>query len=291
MLQVLLNSHRFAGANGRRLRVDGEYGPQTRFAVAAAGRATGIAGDGETAPIALLRQLLTDVDLQVVSSVDIADARLQADVDVLTSNYDDPILLGGMCNGLAQMVQEVRSRGRPGKVALLRFDGHGNLGEWLTVSVGNVAHIRRGDAAEKQEYARIEQETNSYISAQNFNRVSGAIQPLRSVFAPFGFAEHRGCTLGARPQTRAMLQRLADLWNVPIRVGIQRQTIGLALEISGPAFTAYPRGRNLHTWSEQFQLLDLPGASQAPRASAASTRTPPSISHPDLVSPGSHRPE
>jgi hypothetical protein len=160
------------------------------------------------------------------------------------------------------MVLAVQSRARPGRVAALRFDGYGNLGEWLTVSVGNVAHLRAGNRAERLEYAAIAQEIYSYVSATNFDKVNGMIRPLTAVFAPFGFAEHLGCTLGARHQTQVMLGKLANLWGVPIRVGIQKQPIGSVMDIHGPAFTAFPRGHNLMSWSRQFQKLDLPGVSR-----------------------------
>jgi hypothetical protein len=263
LLQILLNSHSCTGADGRRLTVDGAYGRNTRAAVVAAGKMIGV-GDlsGSAATPALIQRLLADVDLSVITSVDLGDPKLQDDVDQFRRNFDDPILLGGMCNGLAQMVLAVQSRAQPGQVAALRFDGHGNLGEWLTVSVGDVVDLREGDRAARQEYAAIAQEIYSYISATNFDRVSGMIRPLSAIFAPFGFAEHLGCTLGARPQTRAMLGKLASLWGVPIRVGIQTQPIGSVMDIRGPAFTAFPRGHSLRSWSHQFQTLDLPGVSR-----------------------------
>jgi hypothetical protein len=264
LLQILLNSHACTGADGRRLTVDGIYGHNTRAAVVAAGKTIGT-GDpsGNAATPALIQRLLADVDLSVITSVDLGDPELQDDVDQFQRNFDDPILLGGMCNGLVQMVQAVRTRARPGRVATLRLDGHGNLGEWLTVSVGNVVDLRESkNRAEQQEYAAIAKEINSYISAQNFSKVNDIIQPLSAIFAPFGFAEHLGCTLGARRQTREMLRKLADLWGVPIRVGIQTQPIGSVMDISGPAFTAFPRGQNLTGWSRQFQTLDLPGMSR-----------------------------
>ena len=59
-----------------------------------------------------------------------------------------------------------------------------------------------------------------------------------------------------------MLEKLADLWGIPIRVGIQTQPIGSPLTIHGPAFTAYPKRHNLRSWSKQFQNLDLPGVSR-----------------------------
>ena len=263
LLQVLLNSHACAGADGKRLTVDGSYGRNTRAAVAAAGKMIGV-GDmsGNAATPALIQRLLADVDLSVITTVDLGDPALQADVDAFRRNFDDPILLGGMCNGLVQMVQDVRSRAVDGHVAALRLDGHGNLGEWLTVSVGSVAHLRTGTPAERQEYAAIAQEIYSYIGAENFGKVNGLIAPLSQIFAPFGFAEHLGCTLGARPKTQAMLRKLATLWGVPIRVGVQTQPIGSVMDIKGPAFTAFPGGHSLLSWSRQFQTLYLPGASR-----------------------------
>ncbi|WP_413988698.1 peptidoglycan-binding domain-containing protein [Labrys okinawensis] len=263
LLQVVLNSHGCAGADGKRLTVDGAYGRNTRAAVVAASKMIGV-GDtsGGAATAALIQRLLADVDLSVITSVDLGDPKLQADVDEFRRNFDDPILLGGMCNGLAQLVLAVQSRAQPGRVAALRLDGHGNLGEWLTVSVGDVVHLREGNRAGRQEYAVIAEEIYSYVSAKNFDKVNGMIQPLSLIFAPFGFAEHLGCTLGARPQTRTMLGKLASLWGVPIRVGIQTQPIGSVMDIHGPAFTAFPRGHSLASWSRQFQTLDLPGVSR-----------------------------
>ena len=49
------------------------------------------------------------------------DPQLQDDVDQFRRNFDDPILLGGMCNGLAQIVLAVQSRAaRPGRGATPR---------------------------------------------------------------------------------------------------------------------------------------------------------------------------
>src|SRR5271166_2643103 len=79
---------------------------------------------GSAARPALIQRLLADVDLSVITSVDLGDPQLQDDVDQFRRNFDDPILLGGMCNGLAQMVLAVQSRARPGRVAALRLDGH-----------------------------------------------------------------------------------------------------------------------------------------------------------------------
>ena len=211
---------------------------------------------GSAATPVLIKELLADVDLNVITSVDLGDPNLQIDIDTFMTEGNDPIVLGGMCNGLQQMVNIVTGRARPGRVAALQFDGHGNLGRWLTISVGNVAHLKG------QAYRDIENEVMSYISSSNFRKVSSVISPLSRIFAPFGFAECLGCTLGARRETRAMLAKLADLWGVPIRVGIRLQPIG-SVNIVGPDFTAFPKSHNLRSWSRQFQDLDLPGVSRA----------------------------
>src|ERR1041384_4012021 len=245
LLQILLNSHHCAGADGNRLTVDGWYGRNTNAAVSAANRLLGVGNRGGSAATPdLIRQLLADVDLNVITSVDLGDPRLQIDIDNFTREGNNPIVLGGMCNGLQQMVSTVTAQARPGHVAALRFDGHGNLGRWLTISVGDVADLRG------RAHRDIENEVMSYISSTNFTRVSSVIAPLSRIFAPFGFSEHLGCTLGARRATRAMLRRLADLWGVPIRVGIQLQPIG-TVNIVGPDFTAFPRFHNLRSWSQQ----------------------------------------
>ncbi len=152
LLQVVLNSHSYAGANNKRLTVDGAYGRNTGAAVAAAAKMIGVdKSSSKVATPELISRLLADVDLSVITSVDLGDARLQDDIDEFKRNFDDPIVLGGMCNGLQQMVLAVQSRAESGKVAALRLDGHGNLGEWVTVSVGDVAHLRTCNRAERQE--------------------------------------------------------------------------------------------------------------------------------------------
>jgi hypothetical protein len=257
LLQILLNSHDCSGANGRRLVVDGCYGRNTAAAVSAANRLLSVAATADdSASASVVRRLIADVDLDVIASVDFGDPTIQIDIDSLTRDGNNPIALGGMCNGLQQMVGSVLSRGRSGRVASLLFDGHGNLGRWLTISVGSVAHLPAG------EYRDIEMEVLSYISSSNFSLVSGVIAPLGRLFARFGFAEHHGCSLGSRRETRAMLKKLADLWGVPVRVGVRKQMMG-TMNIAGPDFTAFPRSMSLRTWSEQFQHLDLPCMSQA----------------------------
>jgi len=135
------------------------------------------------------------------------DPGLKVDVQALRESGDNPIELGAMCNGLSQLITDVKTRASGKSIAALRLDGHGNLGRWMTVSVGNVVDMTRKD------YRETAKEYFSYIDAAHFSKVSGLLGGLSGRFAPFGFAEHHGCSLGKRPETRAMMAKLADLWS------------------------------------------------------------------------------
>ena len=65
-----------------------------------------------------------------------------------------------------------------------------------------------------------------------------------------------GIVRGAVAGTRGMLKKLANLWGVPIRVGVKTQPIGTVV---GQDFTAYPKSFHLRSWSQQFDKLNLPG--------------------------------
>jgi hypothetical protein len=255
LLQILLNSHSCYGADGKVLTVDGNYGPNTKAAVSSASLLKGV-GDpkGNAATPPLIKELLEDVELKVISSVDVGDYdNLSLTAEALKEAGDDPIELGLLCNGLQQLVNEVNVRAKAGTVVALRLVGHGNKGQWLTVSTGAPVHL------DKKEYKEREDE-DSYISAANWDKVSSIIAPLSRVFAPFGYAQHHGCSLGSRGDTRDMLMKLADLWGVPIRVGRINQPF-IKVELVGSVFTAFPKKQDLQTWSRQFQDLILPGVS------------------------------
>ncbi|MFN7921493.1 MAG: hypothetical protein U0Q16_15430 [Bryobacteraceae bacterium] len=259
LLQILLNSQGYRGANKRELVVDGIYGKNTRIAVEAA-QGTGPSRNGAVAGPELWSRLLEGTGLAVVSSVDVGDPELMKDVEILRRGGDKPIVLGGMCNGIAQMVSEVTSRAQGQEIVTLRLDGHGNLGRWFTVSVGEVVDLHHEDPAFA---ALVDKEDMSYIAASNFAKVAPTLRHLTPLFAPFGFAEHHGCSLGSRPHTRGMMKRLANLWGVPIIVGIKLQDVGAVLDFSGPTFTAFPGRHDLRSWSRQFEHTEVAGMCHA----------------------------
>jgi Putative peptidoglycan binding domain len=228
------------------IQVDGIFGPKTLAALKAFQANCRQPAFGVATPDTW-KELLRGTNLTVVSSVDMTDPALATDVAALKAAGDTPIEMYGMCNGLEQLMTNVAGRAGGKSIAALRLDGHGNLGRWLTVSVGDVVDMPRN------EYKLIEKEYHSYVDSKHYAEVEPVLARLSRRFAPFGFAEHHGCTLGKRPETRKMLAKLADLWGVPFSVGITTQDVGAVTYFNGPVVTVFPHGMSLHSWSRQFQ--------------------------------------
>jgi hypothetical protein len=243
LIQILLNRARTSPL----LEVDGRFGPKTERAVIAYQRNNpGLHPSGKV-DSATWMKLPRGNSVNVVDVVDVGDPGLGASVvKDLTAAGGKPIELGLMCNGVGQMVTSASARAASGSVGLLRIIGHGNLGQWLTVSVGNVVHS--SPAWQKV----LASEDHSYVSADNFAQLAPVLAPLKRLFAPYGSAEHGGCSLGGRERTRKLLHMLADLWQVPVTVGVGLQYSNLHFD--GRTFTAYPGFGTLESWSRQFRL-------------------------------------
>lgn len=110
-----------------------------------------------------------------------------------------------------------------------------------------------GDAVHSSPEWRkvLESEDHSYVSADNFELLAPILARLKSRFAVYGSAEHGGCSLGSKEKTRGLLRKLANLWNVPVTVGVNLQNSNLNFD--GRTFTAFPKNGTLETWSRQFR--------------------------------------
>jgi hypothetical protein len=241
LIQILLNRA------GNTLRVDGIYGPKTRAAVDAFQSGKGITGAKGVVGPDTWQKLPRGDNTAVVDVVDVGDPGVGGGaVRELTKAGGDPIQLGLMCGGVEQMVSDVmRQAGRCGSVALLRITGHGNLGRWMTVSVGSVAHLPA------EEYKVTATEYHSYIDWGHIDELAPTLARLKGYFAPYGTMEHGGCSLGSKPETRKLMHRLADLWGVPVSVGVGIQRS--ILNFDGQTFTAYPKHGTLESWTKPFR--------------------------------------
>ncbi len=241
LLQILLNR---AGAS---VNVDGQFGQSMISAVTSFKKRVGLAGTTAVRP-ELWWKLPLGSNTLVVDVVDVGDPKVGGGaVQNLVQAGGDPIQLGLMCAGVEQMVSDViRKSNGPGTIALLRITGHGNLGRWMTVSVGDVVD------ATKTEQKILASEDHSYVASANFTKLSHVLARLKPYFAPYGMMEHGGCSLGGRGDTRHLMQRMAILWDVPVSVGVGIQTS--ILNFDGATFTAYPKHGTLSSWSKPFRL-------------------------------------
>ncbi|HTH38037.1 MAG TPA: peptidoglycan-binding domain-containing protein [Pyrinomonadaceae bacterium] len=244
LLQIMLNRQ------GAELTVDGIFGRRTRAAVVSFQASKHRTTTGVMDP-ATWAELAAGTSEALVDVVDIGDPMLATrEAAELRQAGSNPIELGGMCNGITQMVNDViRRADSTGPIALLRITGHGNLGRWMTVSVGDVAHLHG------QEYEVIAGEYFSYIDLDHFDEVSPILGRLKPYFASFGSMEHLGCSIGSRPNSRKMMKKLSDLWSVPVSAGIPTQLH--VLHFDGAVFTAYPDGGTLSGWSRKFRNVCL----------------------------------
>ena len=243
LIQILLNR---AGAS---LTVDGIFGPKTRGVVHAFQAARGLMYEKDTVGPDTWSQLPTGKNMKVIDVVDMGDPKVgNSALKDFRGAGGEPIQLGLMCGGVDQMIQSVISKSSGhAKIALLRITGHGNLGYWMTVSVGSVADLRTED---KKEYATRASEFHSYIDFKHIDQLIPVLRPLRGYFAPYGTMEHTGCSIGSRAETRRLMHRLADLWNVPVSAGIGLQESNLNFD--GAIYTAFPHNVTLKKWASRF---------------------------------------
>jgi hypothetical protein len=228
VLQKLLNR------SGASLAVDGNYGPRTKAAVQQFQRARTLAPDGVVGEKTWPR-VSAGAALPIIDCIDVFDPSLQrleaADIRRVGGN---PVVIGGMCNGVEQAVTEILGAGR--NVFLLRFHGHGARGA-AGISSGHGEldpnMIHRAD-----------------IALQNLREIRPVLMRLRSLFGPCGCVQFMHCETGGGPNGRRMLQQIADILGVPASAGVHTQYGGgtKTFRFEGPTHTAIPGGGPLATW-------------------------------------------
>lgn len=150
----------------------------------------------------------------------------------------EKIMLGGMCNGVAQMVTEIERicRDRCSLMHLLRVFGHGTQG-LMGISIG---HGRD---------PRYDPNLQSTIDATNFSLIEPDLKRLPSLFTGNASVELHGCSVGGGSEGDKLLQDLADLWGVKVKAGVHAQVSGTKStqeKFEGSFKTASPNGTKPH---------------------------------------------
>jgi hypothetical protein len=158
----------------------------------------------------------------------------------------NPLVLGGMSNGVAQAVSLIRSAAR--NVFLLRFHGHASSGS-QNITAGT-------------EWSS---ELNA-LDADTIPVLSRVISSLRAVFGPYGSVEFKGCQLARGPEGRHMLTRIASILGVPATAGEITQHSGgtETFHFRRPTYTAVPYGQSLEDWCRALPDFPALPASRRP---------------------------
>jgi hypothetical protein len=232
VLQKLLNR------SGAKLNVDGVFGPRTHEAVLEFQRPRKLKADGIVGEETWSRLVCTS-NAPILDCVDVFDEMLYfGDAQSLIQAGANPILIGGMCRGTLQAVNEIASRGQ--KVFLLRFIGHGAPG-WQGIAVG------KGGVGDQRSAIH-------YVNAPNIERLQ-----LQRVFGPYGNVEMHGCRVAGGVRGRTFISTLARGIGVPVTAGTASQYS--TFRFDGPTFTAFPAGRTLRGWCESlpdFEPISVP---------------------------------
>jgi hypothetical protein len=268
--QVLLNAYRLLSTP---IVVDGIFLDRTQEAVRILQRQNDLAVTGrvdrETWEV-----LARGNELTIHDSVDIFDPLLNEAVATLQEAGARPALVGGLCNGVGALYGQLTAAGvTPGKLALLRFHGHGNRGTQV-VSYGTGYHVlfdairhepvqrlRRAPRPNEfpaNEMAAVRLEIqHSQISVRSLEdpNVMSQFVRLAPLFHRLGSVEFHGCQVGGGVDGERMLRRVADLLGVPAVGARHKQTTGDAIEYRGAVNVQVPGGGGLSAWAGRLPAV------------------------------------
>ena len=231
VLQKLLN-----GRAGSSLTADGVYGSRTKAAVQSFQRShLPLAADGSVGQQTWPRLSQMTDNLRVVDCIDVFDPSLyELEAQDIRRAGGDPLLIGGMCNGVEQAVTNIINAVPAGSVFLLRFHGHGAPG---------VAGVSDGHGDLGDHFSSIQMGNWAYLQP--------IVARLSRVFGPYGCIQFMHCETGSGPSGRTMLQNIASTVGVPATGGIRTQYGGgsKTFRFEGPTHSAFPNGGNLASWS------------------------------------------
>lgn len=229
VLQKLLNAY---GAN---LTADGHFGSRTKQAVTDFQRRTGLIPDGRVGQ-QTWASMAAGFRLPIIDCVDVwDDALYRHEVSDIRRAGGNPILIGGMSNGLEQAVEEIINAANGSNVFLLRFHGHGSAG---------VAGVSDGEGEVGGGH-------RTYLDLETYATMGPILEPLSEVFGPYGSVQFMHCKTGSGDTGRALLESISDTLGVPATAAVLDQQGGGidTFKFEGPTYTASPHGQTLSSWS------------------------------------------
>ena len=186
-LQILLNRD---PAIRPKLVTDGSFGTKTGNAVNVfRDRVMRQSGPKNVADPPLWSFLLSRALLQVIEAVDITDPVVVSEVLPKLSPSVIPIEMGGMSNGVAQLITEIRARARGQQsVMMLRLHGHGAPG-LIAISAGSRHSTGGIDGIAAQ----------SVITSALLQTLTPMLTQIGPLMHNFGFIELHSCRVAEGP--------------------------------------------------------------------------------------------
>lgn len=237
-LQILLNRYT-AKTNIARLSTDGSFGNLTKAAVNAfRDKVMGVSGPNGVADPAMWRFLLVRANLQVIDHIDVTDPSLLEYVVPEVSKWNDPIVIGGMSNGVKQLVTEVRSRVKGEQsLLMLRLHGHGAPG-LVALSHGSRRVMPGVDPIRAQ----------SVITTELMPKLLPMLRELAPLMHNMGFVELHSCRVGEGATGANFVRQLAEAVRAPVRAALSIQPENMVFTLVGNTFLGIPGGGTLGDW-------------------------------------------
>lgn len=223
VVQVLLNR------TGTKLTCDGAFGPKTFAAVKAFQASHRLVQDGVVGEHTWKR-LSTGANLPILDAVDIFDPTFdQQDATDIRRAGGNPLVVGGMCNGVEQVVSLIVAQSH--NLCLLRLHGHGRPGG-MNASAGHTPGGR---------------EFSEFNAAP---AILAIMHRLSGVFGPYGSVEFISCETGRGHAGKSNLQKISASLGVPVTGAVNDQPFSRAasFRLEGPVVTACPGGQPLKNW-------------------------------------------
>ncbi|HSD16420.1 MAG TPA: peptidoglycan-binding domain-containing protein [Thermomonas sp.] len=232
VVQVLLTRAGYA------TKADGHFGGKTKKAVQDFQRDhRPLAMDGRVSVQTWPRLVDREPGFTVLDCIDVGDPSLyDLEVGHARRHGGNPLVVGGMCNGVEQAVSMICGAAAPGSLGLLRFHGHGSAGgaglgagDWADGDHGNIVN----------------------------SRTVGMFGRLKSLFSPYGCIQFMHCSTGSGRSGSATLQAIANATGVPASAALNIQYGGgsTTFRFEGPTKTATPGGGDLKSWAARLPPL------------------------------------
>lgn len=236
-LQILLNRD---PAIRPKLVTDGSFGPKTGKAIDTyRERVMMQSGPTHVADPTMWSFLLARAQLQVVEAVDITDPLVLEETVPKLSPGAITVQIGGMSNGISQVVTDIRARARGQRsIMMLRFHGHGAPG-LIAISAGS----RRSTGGIDGIAA------HSVLTLPMLQTFAPWLRQLGPLLNNFGFIELHSCRIAQGVQGAMFLRELANTFGAPVRAALSKQQMARVYTLVGQTRSGFPGNTTLRQWA------------------------------------------